>query len=42
MVLAEHRETHQRVALKFVNISRISNARDIDMVFREAEMLKSL
>ena len=42
MLLGEHRVTKQKVAIKFVNTASIGNAEDIDMVFREAEMLKSL
>lgn len=30
------------MAIKIVNTNVISNAKDVDMVFREAEMLKSL
>lgn len=40
--LAENKITQEKVAIKFVNTNIISNAKDVDMVFREAEMLKSL
>ena len=42
MMLGIHKETKKKVALKIVDTSAISNAMDIDMVFREAEMLKTL
>jgi len=40
--LAENKITQEKVAIKFVNTNIIANAKDVDMVFREAEMLKSL
>ncbi|EGR33051.1 protein kinase domain protein [Ichthyophthirius multifiliis] len=42
VILGEHRFTKQKVAIKIVDTNLISNASDIDMVFREAELLKSL
>jgi MAP/microtubule affinity-regulating kinase len=42
VLLAQHRGSKQKVAIKIVNTASIGNAEDIDMVFREAEMLKSL
>lgn len=42
VVLGVHKLTHEKVAIKIVNTSLIGNAQDIDMVFREVEMLKSL
>ncbi|EDK31740.2 Serine/Threonine kinase domain protein (macronuclear) [Tetrahymena thermophila SB210] len=38
VVLAEHKQTKEKFAIKFVNTSLIGNASDIDMVFREAEV----
>ena len=40
--LAKHRENQELVAIKFVNASLIGNAEDIDMIFREAELLGSI
>ncbi|KAL4508143.1 hypothetical protein ABPG72_021516 [Tetrahymena utriculariae] len=42
VVLAEHKQTKEKFAIKYVNTSLIGNASDIDMVFREAEVLKNL
>ena len=42
VILGEHRMSKEKVAIKIVNTAMIGNALDIDMVFREAEMLKSL
>ena len=55
VMLAKHKQTGKKVAIKFVNTQLISNhillflfinlkgnTEEIDMVFREAELLKSL
>ncbi|KAM3131244.1 hypothetical protein pb186bvf_016702 [Paramecium bursaria] len=41
VLLGQHRETEQKVAIKIVN-AKNRNADDIEMVFREAYLLKSL
>ena len=40
--LGQHKTTSELVAIKLVNMNKIGNAQDVDMVFREAEMLKNL
>ena len=42
VVLVQHKKTKEKVAMKFINSAAIGNAQDIDMVFREIEMLKAL
>jgi MAP/microtubule affinity-regulating kinase len=42
VILGEHRRTREKVAIKFLNTAQIGNAYDIDMVFKEADVLKSL
>lgn len=42
VMLGTHKRTGEKVAIKIVNARAIGNAEMIDMVFREAEMLKSL
>jgi hypothetical protein len=38
-VLGEHQTTKEKVAIKIVKTGAISNAMDIDMIFKEAELL---
>jgi MAP/microtubule affinity-regulating kinase len=42
VVLGVHRKTGQKFAIKIIKTHMIGNAQDIDMVFRESEVLKSL
>ncbi|KAL4488528.1 hypothetical protein ABPG72_013096 [Tetrahymena utriculariae] len=42
VLLGVHRVTKDKVAIKIVQTNLIGNAQDIDMVFREAEIMKSL
>ena len=42
MLLGKHKITSQLVAIKIIETLKIGNAVDIDMVFREAELMKSL
>jgi MAP/microtubule affinity-regulating kinase len=39
VVLGEHSTTKEKVAIKIVKTGAISNAMDIDMIFKEAELL---
>lgn len=39
-MLGIHRKTKQKVAIKIIKTQMIGNAQNIDMVFREAEVLK--
>ncbi|KAM3134618.1 hypothetical protein pb186bvf_013260 [Paramecium bursaria] len=42
VVLGQHKQTHERVAIKMVKANMITNAQEVDMIFREARALKSL
>ena len=42
MLLGQHKVTNETVAIKIIDTCKIGNAQDIDMVFREAELMKSL
>ncbi|EGR27938.1 protein kinase domain protein [Ichthyophthirius multifiliis] len=42
VLLGIHKQTQEKVAIKIIKTSAIGNANDIDMVFREAEIVKSL
>lgn len=42
VVLGEHSNTKDKVAIKIVKTGAISNAMDIDMIFKEAELLAQL
>lgn len=39
VMLGEHQQTKEKVAIKIIKTGAINNATDIDMVFREAEFL---
>ena len=42
VVLGVHKRTGEKFAIKIIKTQLIGNAQDIDMVFREAEVVKSL
>lgn len=42
VLLGRHKITNETVAIKVIDASVIGNAQVIDMVFREAESIKSL
>ena len=42
VVLGEHQTTHDKVAIKIVKTGAINNAMDIEMIFKEAELLAQL
>jgi MAP/microtubule affinity-regulating kinase len=42
VLLGKHKITNEFVAIKIIDTYKIGNAVDIDMVFREAELMKSL
>jgi MAP/microtubule affinity-regulating kinase len=42
VLLGKHKISKELVAIKIIDTYKIGNAVDIDMVFREAELMKSL
>lgn len=42
VMLGEHQTSKEKVAVKIVKTGAISNAMDIDMIFKEAELLAQL
>lgn len=42
VMLGKHKVTGEQVAIKLIDSGKLWNAEDIDLVFREAEVMKNL